>query len=115
MLKIGDDMDLVKYFRHTYLRKHSKGIWVTKDGTKIFVEDLDDRHLMSIPYFLAHKSSRSRLIDTINDIPEPIREEIKERNMILNDDFTVTRKIEKTVQKSVNKPERRKIRAMPWR
>lgn len=75
-------MELLAYVRKVWLRKHSKGKWETKDGTKTYVEELTNDHLIRIPHFI-WKQYRSYARTMI---PDEIKEEIEERNMYIDYD-----------------------------
>lgn len=103
-------MDLIKHYRKKYLELHSKGIWITKEGERIFVEDLTDKHLMRIPYFL-YKKGR---VEIISDLPYCIRKEVHKRGMIIDDHFIVSYKEDVHKAKKKMYISKKNIR-QPWR
>lgn len=64
----------------------TKGLWLSDNGA-IRVEDMTDKHLACIPRFLI-KNNR---IDSIDEIPEFILEEIKKRGWTINKNGYVNR------------------------
>lgn len=79
-------MDITKYYQERWLKKHSKGIWQSADGSG-YIEMLSDSHLMRIPKFLYNKGK----VRTISALPSAIREEVIERGMTIQPDFSVTK------------------------
>lgn len=79
-------MELLKYVREIWLRTHSKGQWHPMRGGPIYVENLEDEHLMRIPHFLWKDMGQNQRRRPWIYIPAPIIEEIEERNMYIEYD-----------------------------
>lgn len=107
-------MEILHQCRRLFLEKYSKGIWTTIDGTKIYYEDLSDKHLSNIPrhiynnlynrFFLSSDFSKEEIASFIyEEIPLGIIEEINDRNMYL-DKMTF-----KVYLKEINPPKKTSI------
>lgn len=82
-------MELNDKIFELWCKYNSKGVWQTKDGEIHYIETLEDKHLMRLPIFLKRKYN----LNNVNEIPYYIIEEIKERNMEIDQDtFYVTKK-----------------------
>lgn len=82
-------MDLNERILELWCRYNSKGKWTTKEGRTYYIEELEDNHLMRLPFYLKKKF----YLDSVSQLPTHIIEEIKERDMIIDKDtFYVTKK-----------------------
>lgn len=68
-------MDILKYYRDRWLITNSKGIWTDASGHREYIENLTDKHLCSLPHFLYKRNK----VNSINDIPKAILDELKDR------------------------------------
>lgn len=77
-------MELLSQVRHLWLEYNSKGQWETKNGEKIYIEEMTDEHLMRIPPFIFRKLDHDQRSKAWSFIPWIIRLEIRERNMYID-------------------------------